>query len=193
MNCFAGALQIAGTVRTHWISSSKISVADWSDSSSKTWSLKNFRVCANTSTALTVFPLAALISVSLLRSCGAKSKHAEYIKMDTHQLVEWTTKYSTLYTMKEAELSTVIAKVSYQPQSFTHLKISDTAPAPEDWEQQAIMSHCPIRSKRPWERGCYYVCSRWPLNFCIFHVPGCAQKAVHMHELFRGRSSNHWL
>ena len=69
MNCFAGCLQMAGTVMTHRMSSLAIRVEDWSESSWRQWSLKKRRACANTSIALSFFPLAAWISRPMCRSC----------------------------------------------------------------------------------------------------------------------------
>lgn len=67
MNCLAAGVHIAGTVSTHWISS----VLNWSSPVSKARiliasSFKNLIESANTVWALTSFPFAALMDVSLL-------------------------------------------------------------------------------------------------------------------------------
>ena len=67
MNCLAAGVHIAGTVSTHWISSA----LNWSSPVSKTRiliasSFRNSIESANTVWALTSFPFAALMDVSLL-------------------------------------------------------------------------------------------------------------------------------
>ena len=63
MNCFAGCLQMAGTVMTHRMSSFTIRVEDWSESSWRQWFLKKRRAWANTLRASIPF---LLLSASLL-------------------------------------------------------------------------------------------------------------------------------
>ena len=77
MNCFAGCLQMAGTVMTHRMSSLTILVEDWSESSWRQWFLKNLSAWANTFSASIFLPLAAWISTPLWRSWGGEGRGGE--------------------------------------------------------------------------------------------------------------------